>query len=141
MSVEDATASSNFLVEIDGIDAGGGFFAVSVPKSRVEVIAYREGTSRRTRYLPGQLVHDRLVLRRAAAPNSVLHAWWQETVAGAVQRRSMSVVLLDATLQEVQRWNVFEAWPVSYDVTDLSALGDDVALETIEIVHEGIELA
>lgn len=115
--------------------------AVSFPKSRVEVVAYREGNSQRTRYLPGRLVHDRLVLQRAAVTNSGLHAWWRQTVSGAVQRRSMSVILLDATAQEAQRWNVFETRPVSYDVTDLSALGNDVVLETIEIVHEGLELA
>ena len=86
-------------------------------------------------------MHDRLVLRRAAVPNSELHAWWQQTVSGNVQRRAISVGLLDASRQEVQRWNVFESWPASYDVTDLSALGNDVVLETIEIVHEGLELA
>jgi len=126
------------------VDTARSYFrprpAVSFPKSRVEVVAYREGNGQRTRYLPGRLVHDRLVLQRAAVTNSGLHAWWR-TVSGAVQRRSMSVIPLDATAQEAQRWNVFETRPVSYDVTDLSALGNDVVLETIEIVHEGLELA
>lgn len=140
MTIENATANVSFMVEIDGLDTNG-FFAVSFPKSRVEVIAYREGISRRTRYLPGRLVHDRLVLQRAAAPDSDLHAWWQETVAGVVQRRSISLVLLDAAGQHQQRWNVVAAWPASYDVTDLSALGNDIVLETLEIVVEGVELA
>lgn len=102
MTVEDATANANFTVDIDGV-AVGGFFVVAFPTSRIEVVAFREGNSLRTRYLPGRLVHDRLVLRRAAVPNSELHAWWQQTVSGNVQRRAISVGLLDASRQEVQR--------------------------------------
>ena len=53
----------------------------------------------------------------------------------------MTIVLLNEARQPVLRWNVREAWPCKYEGPALNAKSNDVALETIEICHEGIELA
>jgi phage tail-like protein len=39
----------------------------------------------------------------------------------------------------VARWNFFRAWPVKYTGPTFSAEGNDVAIETLEIAHEGLE--
>jgi phage tail-like protein len=46
---------------------------------------------------------------------------------------------LDNQGNEVVRWNFFEAWPVKWDGPDFNAEGTDVAIETLELAHEGIE--
>ena len=50
------------------------------------------------------------------------------------------MVLLDEQRQQVARWNLHRAWPSKWTGPALRALGNEVAIETLELVHEGIEL-
>ncbi len=59
---------------------------------------------------------------------------------GAVQRKNMSVLLLDAAGNEVLRWNIVNAWPVRWSGPVLNAEVSGVAIETLEIAHEGVSL-
>ncbi len=68
-----------------------------------------------------------------------LAAWHQSIVEGTIDRRNGSVVLLDRRGQEVARWNFVRAWPTKYTGPSLSAEASDVAIESLEIVHEGLE--
>ena len=54
-------------------------------------------------------------------------------------RRNGSIVLLDREGNEKARWNFFNAWPTKYDGPDFNAEGNDVAIETLELAHEGVE--
>ena len=61
-------------------------------------------------------------------------------VNGNVQRAGGSVILLNASRNPVLRWNFREAWPSKWDGPSLCGEGNDIAIETLEIQHEGIEL-
>ena len=52
----------------------------------------------------------------------------------------MAIVLLDERRSEVARWLVWRAWPSKLVGPNLRGLGNDVAIETLELSHEGIEL-
>jgi phage tail-like protein len=52
----------------------------------------------------------------------------------------MTITLLDDQRQPVVRWAVREAWPCKYAGPALNAKGNDVAIESLEICHEGLEL-
>jgi len=54
-------------------------------------------------------------------------------------RKAGSVVAYNQQLQEVARWNILNTYPVKYTGPTLTASGGDMATETIELVHEGIE--
>ena len=56
-----------------------------------------------------------------------------------MDRRSGSIILLDESRQEVARWNFHEAWPAKWEGPTLKAGTSEVAIETLEIVHEGFE--
>ena len=56
-------------------------------------------------------------------------------------RRSVGIVLLDEQRQEVARWALRRAWPSKWTGPELRGLGNEVAIETLELSHEGIELA
>ena len=131
----------NFLVEIDGI-ARAAFHEVSGFDSTIDVIEHREGGDNTTpRKLPGITKHSNIVLKWGMTDDQDLYRWHRDTVRGNVQRRNGSIVLLDRRGQEVARWNFFNAWPAKWDGPDFNAEGNDVAIETLELAHEGVERA
>ena len=60
---------------------------------------------------------------------------------GSVQRKQGSIVMLDDAGQEVLRWNFHRGWPRKYEAPTFNAKTSAVAIETLEITHEGFELA
>lgn len=131
----------NFLVEIDGI-ARAAFHEVTGFDSTIDVIEHREGGENTTpRKLPGMTKHSNIVLKWGMTDDQDLYRWHRDTVRGNVQRRNGSIVLLDRRGQEVARWNFFNAWPAKWDGPDFNAEGNDVAIETLELAHEGVERA
>ena len=137
----DPFGNFNFLVEIDGITRAA-FQEVSGFDSTIDVIEHREGGDNLTpRKLPGQTKHSNIVLKWGVTDDAELYRWHRDAVRGNVQRRNGSIVLLDRRGQEVKRWNFFNAWPSKWDGPDLNAEGNDVAIETLELTHEGVELA
>ena len=131
----------NFLVEIDGI-ARAAFHEVSGFDSTIDVIEHREGGDNTTpRKLPGMTKHSNIVLKWGMTDDQDLYRWHRDTVRGNVQRRNGSIVLLDRRGQGVARWNFFNAWPAKWDGPDFNAEGNDVAIETLELAHEGVERA
>ncbi|WP_442939736.1 phage tail protein [Nostoc sp.] len=59
-------------------------------------------------------------------------------MAGQFQRQNGSVVLLDNTCTERWRWNFSNAYPVKWAGPDLKADVNTVALETLELAHNGL---
>jgi phage tail-like protein len=138
---QDPYLDFNFRVEIDG-NAAAAFREAELPEGRIEAVAYREGTDRTNaaRLLPGRVEYGPLVLRRGFAGDASLFQWWLAVSQGTLDRRNVSVVLLDEQRDEVARWNLRRAWPTKYSAPSLNALGNEVAIETLELAHEGIEL-
>jgi phage tail-like protein len=129
----------NFLVEIDGI-ARAAFQQCSGFDSTIDVIEHREGGENTTpRKLPGLTKYSNISLQWGMTDDMELYTWHRDAVLGRFQRRNLSIVLLDRLGQEKARWNCFNAWPTKYDGPDLNAEGNDVAIEKLEIAHEGIE--
>jgi phage tail-like protein len=137
----DPFLNFNFLVEIDGITRAA-FHEVNGFDSTIDVIEHREGGDNTTpRKLPGMTKHSNIVLKWGLADDTQLYQWHRDAVNGNVQRRNGSIVLLDRRGQEVARWNFVRAWPTKWDGPDLTAEGNDVAIETLELAHEGVERA
>jgi phage tail-like protein len=129
----------NFLVEIDGI-ARAAFQQVSGFDSTIDVIEHREGgENTTTRKLPGLTKYSNIVLKWGITDDMELYQWHRDAVQGTLERRNGSIVGLDRQGQEVVRWNFFNAWPSKYDGPDYNAEGNDVAIETLELAHEGVE--
>ena len=138
---DDPYLNFNFLVEVDG-DVIAGFSEADLPAGRIEAVAYREGTDRQSaaRLLPGRVVWEPAVLRRGFTGDPVLFRWWSEILDGNLARRDVVIVLQDERHNEVARWVARRAWPQKWDGPDLRGLGNDVAIETLELAHEGVEL-
>jgi phage tail-like protein len=129
----------NFHVEIDGISRGA-FEEVTGLDSTVDVVEYREGGWNTTPHkFPGQTKHANIVLKHGMASDRDLTNWHQNVVEGTIDRRNGSVILLDRRGTEVARWNFIRAWPTKYTAPSLNAKTSDIAIETLELAHEGLE--
>lgn len=134
--------SFNFLVEIDGL-AAASFVECSGLASQTRVIEYREGgdVSLGVRKLPGLTAYANLVLRRGFTASRDLWQWRRLVETGQTERRSGAIVLLDEARQPVARWIFRNGWPVRWDGPHFRATSKRIAIETLEIAHEGLELA
>jgi phage tail-like protein len=138
---DDPYLDFNFLVEMDG-DTVAGFSEVDLPEGRIEIVSYRQGgdPTSAARQLPGRVSYGPLVLRHGFNGDASLFQWWQAVAQGNVARRNVSVILLDEQRQEVARWNIRRALPAKLESPSLRGLGNEVAIESLELAHEGIEL-
>jgi phage tail-like protein len=136
----DPFAAYNFIVEIDGI-AKAGFSEVYGLAVEVEVVDYREGNepSAAVRKLPGLVKYANITLKRGYTPDLALWKWMKSVVDGQAVRAGVAITLLNSQRQPAARWNVRQAWPCRYEGPSLNALGNDVAIETLELCHEGLE--
>ncbi len=111
----------HFLVEIDGITRAG-FRECSGLDSTQDAIEYREGNEGlSSRKLPGMVKYSDITLKRGL--------------------KNGSIVLLDETGAEKLRWNFLNGWPTKWTGPSFNASGNEVAIETLEIAHEGVTKA
>ncbi len=82
-----------------------------------------------------------IVLRWGLTQDSQLYDWLRQAAAGQVTRKNGSIVVLDTTGAEVVRWNFRGAWPTRWSGPELNATAQGVAIQTLELVHEGVERA
>jgi phage tail-like protein len=137
----DPYGNFNFLVEIDGITRAA-FQQASGFDSTIDVIEHREGGENTTpRKLPGMTKYSNISLKWGLTDDRDLYDWHRQAVLGNVQRKNGSIILLDRQGNEKMRWNFVNAWPSKWDGPDFNAEGNDVAIETLELAHEGVARA
>ena len=138
----DPYRSFNFRVEIDGLTVGA-FSECSGLSSDGDAIDYREGTDKplTVRKLPGLRKYANISLKRGYTPNTELWAWYRNIVNGVTDRRNGSIILMDEERRDVLRWNFENGWINKIEAPSFKASGNEVAIESVEIVHEGLTLA
>ncbi len=137
---KDPYGNFNFLVEIQGITRAA-FHEASGFDSAIDVIDHREGGDNTTMHrLPAMTKHTNITLKWGAADDHDLYDWHRQWVTGDPQakRKSGSIILLDRQGKEKVRWNFVDAWPCKWTGPSFTAEGNDVAIETLELAHEGI---
>ena len=140
---DDPYAAFNFLITIDGI-AGivAGFSEVSGLNTETDVIEYRTGAMDITVIkLPGLKKYGDITLKRGYTDNTELWTWRNNIVNGVADRRDGSVVLMDEERKDVLRWNFTAGWVHKIDGPTFNAKGNEVSMETVEIVVESLTLA
>lgn len=135
---KDPFRNFRFRVEIDGIQQAG-FSDVSGFDSSIDVIEYREGNEGTTvRKLPGLTKYGNVSLKWGITDSMDLYNWHKEAAAGNIQRKNISVIVIDEAGNDKARWDFVQAWPSKYDAPDFNAKGNDIAIESLELVHEGM---
>lgn len=138
----DPYGQFNFIVEIDGIVVGG-FSECSGLSTDTNIMEYREGNEQQgiARKLPGLMKTSNIVLKRGWTQNTKLWEWRKKVIDGKTQRTSGTITLLDESRQPALRWNFRQGWPSKWEGPSLNGKTSEVAIETLEIANEGIELA
>jgi phage tail-like protein len=142
----DPYSSLNFQVVIAGVfDDGqairGSFAEVSGLDVEITPIEYRNGSEDMTvRKLPGLKKFSNITLKRGVIGDLAFWNWVKSVLDGNVQRADGTITLLDESRQPVMRWKFRRAWPCRWTGPTLNAKHNEVAIETFELCHEGLEV-
>jgi phage tail-like protein len=135
----DPYAAFNFLVEIEGLLAGG-FSDVSGLQIESETQDYREGG--RNEYLhrlPGPMRYSQnLIFKHGLTDIDSLWSWQQDVAKGQIKRRNGTIYLLNRMGIPTMWWDFREAYPVRWSGPEFRAESNTVAMESIELVHRGL---
>jgi phage tail-like protein len=90
--------------------------------------------------IPGRLEWGDITLSRGITSNMDFWKWRKQVEDGKVAeaRKNGSIIMYDQTNTEVARWNFVRGWPSKLDGPSLSSEGNEVSVESLTIVHEGI---
>lgn len=128
-----------FNVELDGMLVAG-FSEVQGLESQTEFEEIREGgVNGYVHRLPKGIRNPPIVLKRGLSSSQELWSWYDQSSRGTVTRKSGSIILFKQDGVELCRWNFFEAYPTKWSGPNLSAASSEVAIETVELVHNGIK--
>jgi phage tail-like protein len=135
----DPYRAYNFKLLINNV-TNGHFTEVSGLGVQVERISYREaGNNSIVRAIPGRVTYPPVVLRYGLTSEADLWDWLLTAVNGVVNRRNVSIVMLDsAGSTEVLRWNLINAWPQEWLGAPLDAMSRELAIESLVLAHEGL---
>jgi phage tail-like protein len=128
------------------VDWGGsniGFSEVTGLNVETQVIEYRDGSSPdySTIKMPGMQKYGNITLKRGMTKNdNEFYNLWNTHQLNKIERRDITISLLDETHSPVMVWKLRNAWPVKVDGGALKATGNEVAIETMELAHEGLSV-
>ncbi|MDJ0868402.1 MAG: phage tail protein [Myxococcota bacterium] len=137
---QDPFRSFNYKVLVQNV-LEGHFTECTGLGARVEAIPYREGGNLQVVHqLPGRVEYSEVTLRYGLTASRELFDWMMATTQGVVDRRNVSICIVDTDgVRELTRWNLFAAWPREWRGAPLDAMANQVAIETLVLVHEGLE--
>ncbi|HEX8243619.1 MAG TPA: phage tail protein [Longimicrobium sp.] len=130
--------SYKFLVEIES-SVAASFSEASGIQVETEVEEYQEGGVNGFRHrLAKGSKYGTLVLKRGLVHDDALWKWHKDVVDGKVQRKNVSLILWNTeTSDQAWRWTFRSAFPVKWAGPDLKGDANTVAVETLELVHDG----
>lgn len=139
-SRNDPYGQFNFLIEIDGVTTAG-FSEASGLTSDTNIMEYRNGSEplpSTVRKLPGLIKFGNITLKRGYTQDITLWTWRQTVLNGTPQRTTGTVTLLDEARNPVLSWTFTQGWPTKLEGPGLNGKTSEVAVEILEIAHEGL---
>ena len=117
------------------------FRSVSGLSMEIEVVEFREGGENGAVHkIPGRVKYPNIVLKQGFTGASDLQKWAFRIAAGQFEHKNATIVISDQRSQVIARYTLTNAWPTKWSAPDFDATSNDVAIETIEIAHEGLRL-
>ncbi|MBR9922063.1 MAG: phage tail protein [Bacteroidetes bacterium] len=130
-----------FEVDLSPTMTGIAFQEVSGLDLESQVIEYRQSNSPTfsTAKMPGIKKYGNVTMKRGIfKKENSFWEWYKEINANTIKRHTVSIKLLDESGNVTMQWNLANAWPTKISGTDLKADGNEVAIETLELAHEGL---
>ena len=120
------------------------FQEVSGLDIEAQAIEYRHGDSPSfsSIKMPGLKKFSDVTMKKGVMKSdNKLWDWFNEIKMNAIKRRPVTISLMDEAGSPTMVWKLANAWPTKITGTDLKAEGNEVAVETIEVAHEGLTIA
>jgi len=133
----DPCSNHRFRVEIDGIQQTG-FFKCTGLGSSIDVVPYEDGVSPKAQKLPSKATYSDVKLTWGVTASRDLYEWHKKAIRGDIQRKNVKIILIDEAGNDLVRWNLTNAWPRAWEGPDFTAMGTDVAVESLILVCDGI---
>jgi phage tail-like protein len=145
----DPFGNYRFIVELDSVQVAG-FAECTGLQIETKVFEYQEGGRNETSLkFPETSTYSNITLKRGVTTSNALIDWQLDVVHGTFRTNArnprpqstppLAIILLDEQGTAAKRWNLIRAFPVKWIGPDLKAMGNEVAIETLELTHEGIE--
>lgn len=142
----DPFASCHFLMESNGL-IQAGFSECTGLNSETNIIEYREGNDDNSaRKLIGLNKFGNITLKRGVGLGHQIFEWRRMVTEPSDDptrepRRNVSIILLDEKRSEKVRFNLKNAWPSKWVGPDFKAAANEIAIEQLELCHEGVSIA
>jgi phage tail-like protein len=133
-----------FSVDIAGVGTDLPFQEVTGLDTEAQVIEYRAGNSKAfsTIKMPGIVKSGNVTLKKGVfVKDNKFWDWYSQRKMNLIKRSAITIKLMDQDANPTMTWTLANAWPTKITSTDLKADGNEVAVETIEIAHEGVTIA
>ena len=134
----DPVAELRFLVSLPGINIGR-FRECTGISVEIETKDYMEGGSNDfVHKLPTRVKYPNVVLKRGVTHEDALLKWFWDS-RQSVQRKEMTISLLGPGAKPVRSWAFMNAYPIKWVGPNLNAGSNQIATETLEVVHNGLK--
>ncbi len=133
-----------FSVDWGTIKQNIAFQEVSGLEAETQIIEYRASNSTvfSTVKMPGIAKYGNVTMKRGIfVKDNSFWSWYNQIKMNTIKRQSVVIKLLDENGKPTMTWTLKNAWPTKITGTDLKSDGNEVAVDTIEIAHEGLTIA
>ena len=120
------------------------FQEVSGLDIEAQIIEYRHGNSKAfsTIKMPGIKKTGNVTLKKGVfVKDNGFWDWFNKIKMNTIERQTVVISLLDEAGKPTMVWTLNNAWPTKITGTDMKSDGNEVAVETIEVAHEGLTIA
>lgn len=141
MAVAYPVSAFHFQVEWGGTRIG--FTEVSGLTVELQTIDYREGSAQEYQVtkMAGIPQYSNITLKRGIfRADNEFFQWLNTVKMNDIQRREITISLLNEEHEPVMVWKVKDAWPCKVEGPSLNSTGNEVAIESIELCHEGLSI-
>lgn len=138
----DPVLSHKFCVVVNGVGKIGCTKVTGLEESS-GVVDYREGCDPPVmRKQPGLQEYSNVVFERGITTDSTQFLEWRQDIikSGQAERKTVIVQVMGPGGDPIRTYTLYKAWPISLKFSDLDAKGSEVYMETLELVHEGLDV-
>lgn len=133
-----------FYFQVSWDDQNIQFQEVSGLNAEAQIIEYRHGDSKEfsTLKMPGLKKSGNVTMKKGVfKSDNKFWDWFKEIKLNTIKRKVITISLLDQEGAPTMTWKLNNAWPTKITGTDLKSNGNEVAVESIEIAYETMEVA
>lgn len=129
----------NFFIEIEGMVVAG-FTEISGLEAKTEVETIQEGGVNNYQYkLPKSTSYGNLLLKYGVGSIDLIWGWYGDVINGTINRKNASIYLLDEQGLPALWWNIFDAWPISWNGPGFEAKTANVAIDSLTLAYRYLE--